>query len=364
MKVLFDHQIFSSQISGGISRYFYELQKALPSQGVETELGFPWTISQYLLRDDQAAPHALWGDQVWKGKAHVVRILNQMQVCHRLRGSDFDLFHPTYYDPYFIKNLKRPFILTVHDMIHELFGRGLSDVRAVRRNKKTLCHKAAAIITVSEKTREDLISHLAIPEEKIHVVHHGNNLSPARVSPHELKIPERYILFVGQRHSYKNWEMFMRSFWQVSKNHPELYVILVGAQLNAHESEFVRNLGCADRVIVRSFVRDEELAYLYQKADFFVFPSLYEGFGFPLIEAMSWGCPVLAAQASCFPEIAKDAALYFDPMSLEDLVQKMERLLNEPGLLTSLRAAGFVQASCFTWEKCARETAEIYRSVS
>jgi glycosyltransferase involved in cell wall biosynthesis len=275
-----------------------------------------------------------------------------------LAAGSFDVFHPTYYDPYFLEYLgDKPFVLTIHDMIHEKFPELFDLGDATAAKKKRLAEKAAGIIAVSENTKRDIVELYGMDPGRVSVVYHGSQL--ARGGKVGAGLPERYILFTGTRASYKNFYFFVASIARVLLEEPDLYLVCSGSSFSANELEFFAHLGIGERVIRRAVAEGELYAY-YAGALFFAFPSYYEGFGIPILEAFEAGCPALLAKASCFPEIAGDAALYFDPKDSGALADGARELIRSQALRAELSRKGRERFGQFSWDETYRKTAECY----
>ncbi|MEG2946426.1 MAG: glycosyltransferase family 1 protein, partial [Bacteroidales bacterium] len=220
--------------------------------------------------------------------------------------------------------------------------------------------RADRIIAISENTKKDIIEVLHIDPAKIDVVYHG--VRPLTQEYHGLHLPERYVLYVGDRNSYKNFNQLLDAFAVLAQKEKDLCLICTGKVFKKHEVSRIAALGLSNRVR-QIRVNDLELKQLYQQASLFVFPSLYEGFGLPILEAFSYDCPVLVSNRSCFPEIAKDAALYFDPSSTDSLIDSASQILNDEALRGELCRKGSERVKSFTWEKTAQETQKVYERV-
>lgn len=376
VKIIYDHQIFSLQKYGGISRCFVELHKHMPDSCKAT-IAVRETENVYARELEEVKPigydydhficnHHFLGKghlHLWYDKLRRVKYYpdyNKNFLLYLLQKSDFDVFHPTYFDDYFLSYLnEKPFVLTIHDMIPELYPQyfGKDDFQIVK--KKKLAPLASAIIAVSENTKKDIIRILNIPEEKIHVIYHGSSFPMERGNA---KYSFPYILFVGERGLYKNFVPFVRSMELVMKKYKDLHVVCTGRPFNQEEIAFLQENGVEDRFQHCMVKTDEELYSLYHHALGFVYPSEYEGFGIPILEAYQADCPVILNRASCFPEIAGDAALYFS--SEEELTAQIERLLSisiedRNALLVKQKK----RLSRYSWEKSARQMAEIYQSL-
>jgi len=373
VKVLFDHQVFSYQQTGGVSRYFAELFRGLLEFGCQVHAGFRQTVNQYLLNDQGKGIvptqfSDFLGGRQFKGKNKLLYFLNSMKSRRVLAKSDYDVFHPSYYDPYFLASLgNKPFVLTIHDMIHELFPDTVSDAASVQLRKRLLAEKAAAVIAVSEHTRQDIIRILGLPAEKVHVIYHGNSLAPEYVKADPsvvqgLALKGPYMLYVGGRSGYKNVSVVWESLFKLQAEFPGLHLVHVGGGGFSGEERATLDGLNIQHLVHHTGASDAQLAGLYLDAQALVYPSRYEGFGLPLLEAMAWGCPVIAAQASCLSEIGGDAAQYVDPENVSDWILAIRDLLN---MTTPQRSAvqekGLQRAQQFNWKDCVHKTIDVYR---
>lgn len=212
------------------------------------------------------------------------------------------------------------------------------------------------IIAVSEYTKNEIISFYGIDEAKIKVIYHG-----ASMMPMAQKEDKGYLLYVGERGGYKNWERFVRSVAPMI-NEEELKLICTGKEFTKKEKKLLFELGIENRVSAR-FVLDNEMRDVFAHASAFIYPSKCEGFGLPILEAWANGCPVVLAKASCFTEIARDAALYFN-LDDEDGLRRSIRLAIGEKRATIIQK-GYEELSRFSlaWAKCAQNTMNIYKYV-
>jgi glycosyltransferase involved in cell wall biosynthesis len=365
MKVLYDHQIFASQKYGGISRYFYELTKEL-NNTKDIEINISLLLSNnYYLSDKQYTKHyELLPTWNFKGKRRFFNLFNELHTVNKLKKQNFDIFHPTYYDPYFLKHLNnKPFVLTVYDMIHEKFSEMFSAKDKTTEQKKLLVEKATKIIAISQSTKKDLIEIFGINEAKIEVVYLGNSMVPKTDIKLGVDIPKRYLLFVGGRSAYKNFDRFINSISYILKKDPELFVLCAGGgKFNSRENQLFLDLGISNQVLQYN-LDDDSLAYLYKNALAFIFPSLYEGFGIPILESFACGCPLLCSDVSSLPEIAGNAACYFDPHSEDSIKNSVIKVLEDSSFREALIDKGFEQLKKFSWEQTVMETKKIYESI-
>lgn len=358
ISVLYDHQAFEMQRFGGISRYFYELMTHLDG---EMELAIKYYTNDYLRESHKNFPGLHLPERPYKWLKGPIKRQNRVNSIERLKKSKCKIFHPTYHLPYFLDHIgSKKYVLTVHDMNHELLPEAFSNTAPVVAMKKDTILRADRIIAISENTKKDIIEVLHIDPAKIDVVYHG--VRPLTQEYHGLHLPERYVLYVGDRNSYKNFNQLLDAFAVLAQKEKDLCLICTGKVFKKHEVSRIAALGLSNRVR-QIRVNDLELKQLYQQASLFVFPSLYEGFGLPILEAFSYDCPVLVSNRSCFPEIAKDAALYFDPSSTDSLIDSASQILNDEALRGELCRKGSERVKSFTWEKTAQETQKVYERV-
>lgn len=228
---------------------------------------------------------------------------------------------------------------------------------------------ARQVIAVSQVTRHDLIQLNRVPQDKIRVIYSGVDDLLRPISDQEklralrarLGIPEPYILHVGSVQPRKNLDRLIEAFGQVKDIIPDLSLVLAGRAgwRSARLMERITRPDIAERIIVTGYVPDLDLPALYSGAAVYAFPSLYEGFGFPALEAMACGTPVVCANSSSLPEIAGDAALTFAPTDTRALAEALARLLTDAALRDSLREKGFQRVQAFTWQAAARETLSV-----
>lgn len=362
MKILYDHQIFTMQNIGGISRYFCEIIKNLPSE-IDWELSGVFSNNLYANNYFRNNYTEFFPNNNFKGKFRIVDAINKLDSYRSICKTDYDVLHPTYYDPYFLKKNNKPFVVTFHDMIYEKLFNNRIENRKIIEYKKELAYRSSHIIAVSEYTKTDILDvYSDIDPDKISVVYHGNSLE-YRLQ-RNLKINKqqrRYILFVGARDSYKNFLFFVRSISNLLIKY-DLNLICTGKPFSNDEFKLFYELKIDSRVIQR-YVSDEFMSELYCNALFFVFPSLYEGFGIPILEAFASNCPVVLSAASCFPEIADDAAMYFDPRSQDSIYGTIKELILNENLRTDLIYKGNARLSLFNWREAALSTYSVYQRI-
>ncbi len=266
-------------------------------------------------------------------------------------------------------------VLTIHDLSVWLFPRthSLRNVVWARTLVPISTRRSRRIIADSNNTKLDIVRLMKVPSQKISVIHLG---APDECTPEPQPEDEEamahygiikpYVLFVGTLEPRKNLNSLIRSFDQVAKARPDVHLVLAGrrgwmAQAIFDELERRDLLG---RVHITGYVRERYLPALYRQASAFVYPSLYEGFGLPPLEAMSSGTPVIVSRSSSLPEVVGDAGLYVNPLDTDELARAMESILSEPELAAELRRKGLERAAQFSWKKAAEQTLEILRDAA
>ncbi|MDR3217902.1 MAG: glycosyltransferase family 4 protein [Dysgonamonadaceae bacterium] len=359
MKILFDNQIFSIQNFGGISRYFYELIRNL-AENIDYDLPIAFS-NNYYLRDKDISFYKTFSPHLkFTGRTTIIKFLNY-RLQKKYFYSDYDIFHPTYYDPYFLNFIeKKPFVFTIHDLTHEIFSLQTKKDDWAVRGKRILSEKADQIIAVSENTKKDIVNRLHIHPDRIKVIYHGCSLKP--VQEKKMTLPDRYILFVGERGGYKNFQNLANAFSLLLQSDKELKLIVTGKPFFRDEHYLLRSLKI-NKNTIHYTAGNEELAELYSSALAFVYPSIYEGFGIPILEAFTCGCPVILSNSSCFPEIAENAGEYFDSLNIDSMVDSIKKVIYNHTRQEELIRQGKERSAFFSWEKTANQTLQLYKSI-
>lgn len=365
MRILYDHQAFSGKQFGGVARYFYDLMVSLRKMGVETKLSAKFSNNAYLAEDDNFKIQSFDFFMGHMPTNMFFSHVNRANSAAKLLTKNYDVFHPTFYNPYFLNFIgKKPFVLTYHDLIKEKLEFDYLDTVG-KEKKQFLLDKASAVIAVSENTKNDLIECFDIKPEKISVVYHGsqfNTFIPLPVS-FAKPLPKDYLLYVGMRNDYKNFIPYLMAIAPILHKYPDLHFICGGGgDFDAHEKQVINDLKLNDKVIYQP-IDDNILHHLYANAIAFVYPSLYEGFGIPILEAYACNCPVLLSKTSCFPEVAQDAALYFEPTNMDSIQHELERLILSDSLRQTLIEKGKKRQEFFSLEKTAQQTLQVYQSI-
>ena len=351
---------------GGISTYARQLLFALVRMGERHE------FFAYGPRSGN------WPERGWEAKNRdQIKWIRTSKVLVRKHGrlDHLDIYHGTNFK---LQTCGRyGSVLTIHDLwldrnphySPKLFGQHLSFYRTRRR-----ASHASKIIAVSHFAAKEIQELYGIPAGKIRIIHHGVSAEffPEKDEEKLLTLRRRYhlplapyILFVGGAEPRKNHSAVFQSFAHCPHLSNTHKVIAVGSEHSrwGHLQETSRSLGISDSIFCIGRIPQEDLRLLYSHADVFVFPSLYEGFGFPSLEAMACGAPVVTSNTTALPEVAGDAAILIDPANDEELGQAIVHVLEDSAIAESLQAKGLQRVKQFTWEQTACQTLHVYREL-
>ncbi len=341
MKIIYDNIIFSLQRAGGISVYWSELLKR-----ISAEEGFQCT--------------EMPGDNIFRKQLNVsceresglpVKLLRYLP--YRRKADTGSVFHSSYYRTLRNRSVKN--IVTVYDFTYEHFRSGPAKL-IHSQQKRSAIQKADGIICISENTRNDMLRFFPESARKKQTVIYISAGSEFR--PLNTEKTGNQVVFVGDRAGYKNFETAVHTMLK----HPDLKLLAIGGKpLSVSEIGIIKDLG--NRFEHRTGISSEELNKFYNRAFCLLYPSSYEGFGIPVLEAMKAGCPVVALNASSIPEVAGDAALLADKADADAFSEKIEQLRN-PEIRETMIRKGLKQAEKFSWDRCYQETMDFYRTFS
>jgi len=359
MKILYDHQAFSLQMYGGVSRYFVELAKNVSSLNLMTEVYSPVYVNRYLLNDYNRNSSGFCVNSSSPTAIKLVYGVNELLKSIIVRDR-CDILHETYYAcSQRIKSKKK--VITVFDLIPEVlsskYGAPQLDpvkVRAIDRADHVIC--------ISRSTQNDLIRFYGVERKKTSVVYLGAFSSDATPN-NNIIYRDPYILYVGKRSGYKNFYALVEAYSRSSQlRNNACIVIFGGGELLDKEKKLLSHYGILDKVI---YIHGDDslLSAYYNNALMFVYPSLYEGFGLPPLEAMKLGVPVVCSNAGSIPEVVGDAGLYFAPTNYDQLRAVMEDVLNDSSLRNKMSFDGMKQSAKFSWFKTATETLTVYEQL-
>jgi glycosyltransferase involved in cell wall biosynthesis len=360
--VLYDPQMFDIQQYGGISRYFANLISGVKkTKGFKAKLPLVYAVNYYVRDFPQLLP-VIAGKKYLK-KPHKRIRWNLRYARFKIRNSKFDVFHASYYNPYFLEGLKKPLVVTVHDMIHENYPRLFENSDEVIEQKKLVIQSADLIIAISTYTRDQVIRYYPHLSEKIRVVYHG--IPDHRIDPAQEELPKKFILYVGDRFAvYKNFAPLIKAIAKKINSEHDIHLICAGGgPFNEDELALFEKYAIQPERVIQVNASDEQMAQLYQQALIFIYPSLEEGFGFPMLEAFKNGCAIACSNTSCLPEVGGNAASYFDPANQESMIKTISALIDDAHLRGALIQEGYQQLKKFTFDNCLARTLECYQSL-
>ena len=362
MRVLYDGCIYLMQAAGGVNRYFANLIARLPAD-----------VTPYMTTCETRNINYPTHPNL---KVYNYRRFRPAGVSYRLEklffdyvgaSRRYDLAHPTYYTLLTrraVAEYRCPVVITVWDMIHELFPAELDPNGTNIEAKRKAILAAQAVICISENTKRDLLERYPIPEERVSVTHLASEIDASMSHGPEPVPSEAFFLYVGLRYGYKNFGGLLSAFAKARSSGLAAALCVVGAPFSDEEQKQIASLGVIEAIEHYKLVSDAHLAKLYRSSLAFVYPSFYEGFGIPPLEAMACGTPVIASNRSSIPEVVGDAGLLFDPESSEDLADILIMIANDPSQRERLIARGSERVKAFSWDKTVAKTLEIYRAVS
>ncbi len=335
--------------------YFLYANKDLPEEFTNFGRNFRTVISR-----NRILPRILWVQFVLPGL---------------LKRDGIELLHaPCYVAP---ARMPCPLVITFHDMVSWLFPQKFRIKHRIVYSLfvPSFAKKADGLIAVSGCTKKDLIRLFRVPEEKVTVIYEGANELFKPVDDKTLlenirekySLPEKYILYVGMLEPRKNVPVLIRAFKQLKDLTGVEHKLVIAGKKGWMFNEIfntVQLLKLEDEVIFTGYIADKELPLVYGASKLFVYPSTYEGFGLPPLEAMACGVPVIASDVSSIPEITGDAAELVNPGNADELSRAMSKIISDKSLQESMKKKGLERAGMFSWEKTASQTLEVYKKTA
>jgi len=366
VRVVIDGIVGSYQKIGGISRLFQEILPRMIEQDASLEIVLlvtSGTWRQMRQREPRIRgfPQLPWQARHIRGWPFIARrLVNPLLQCAALTADT--IWHSTYFSLPPKRDVRT--VVTVYDMIPEL--NLLQTTVDFRQQKRQAILHADRILCISENTRRDVIRLYGVAPAKVLTVWPAynrdvfNTATVGAVTPPPVDRP--YLLYVGQRQGYKNFDLLLQAYahWQ---QRVEVSLVVVGYEWTVAEQQRLSRLGLANHVVMLENVSDTLLRDLYRQALAFVYPSLYEGFGLPLLEAMACGCPVIASRIPTTQEIAGDCPVYFSPESEEELRSALDTVLSREAVSAKI-AAGLTRTQRYSWDRTAAQTLATYRELA
>lgn len=366
-----------------VPRFGYD-SNGLPNRVGSSEVCFQWLTelnkidkkNEYVIylpvepTSDMPGEREGWRYKViWDTKLWTILGLNRKLLFEKLDV----FFSPTHYCPLFVPC---PQVISILDLSYkhfpELFKK--KDLFKLNLWGGYSVKRAVKVITISNSSKSDIIREYRVPEAKVEVIHLGvKNMQTAKMSKKEIlekySIKEPFILFVGTLQPRKNIVRLIEAYSKLktsakggsASGGKNIKLVIIGRRGWQYEEilNSPSKFGVPDSVYFLENVTDEDLPVFYESAEIFVLPSLYEGFGLPILEAMKYGCPVLTSNVSSLPEAGGDAAVYFDPLDVQDITEKIEKVLSDEELRAKMKKEGLEQVKKFSWEKSAKQALEV-----
>ncbi len=376
MKIAYDPQIFCAQGYGGISRYFCEIASRIAKEpGIQVSIAAPMHINAYLEQMPRGIASGFRAPGIERFQSvhgrnypHLaLRCLGLLMGDAMLRAKRPDIVHETYFFPYRLGPRRAPRVLTIYDMIHEKFASDFPRTDKTAEHKASAAKRADHVICISESTRRDAIEILGLPPEKTSVIYLGfdlMNVDATSVDNEPFPISEPFLLYVGNRGGYKNFLCLLEAYGTSTELRSELRLVCFGGgAFLTDELETMVKLGLDRDQVIQLGGGDELLSRLYKRASAFVYPSLYEGFGIPPLEAMSNDCPVICGKTSSIPEVVGDAGEYFNSSDVDSMRTAIEGIVRSESRSKELIEKGHLRLKSFSWDRCATETLEVYKKL-
>ena len=361
MKISYDYKIFWNQEYGGISRYFVNLFHQLEANSHLFKVFAPYYRNKYL---NEFSSKNIEGNYI-KNRvpftSNLLKIYSE-KVCHyKIDKWKPDLTHYTY----FYNNLKkkRSTVITIYDLIHEQIAKGQNKIITPKKN---MIEISDHIICISENTKKDLQKFYNIDEKKISVIYLGANhiLSNQTMNFKNFTKRQPYLLYVGSRAKYKNFIFFIESFSKSKKLMKNFEIVLFGGgSITGLEKKKLRDLNINENKIKYIGGGDDILNNLYKNAEAFIFPSLHEGFGMPIIESITNNCPVICSDIKIFKEVGGNLVNFFNPRESESLINCIENVVFANKINLNLIENNKKILEKYNWEKCYKKTLEVYKSI-
>jgi glycosyltransferase involved in cell wall biosynthesis len=377
MRIGFEGKVLTAQ-AGGTGRYAINLLRALLAAPSAAASDFEFVI----FTGPQTTPELLRGfagryrEQFLAAKSSLIRALALIPAA--LRRERIDVFHGLDHVAIPLVGKHGRYVASIHDVIPLKFPHLFTAKHRfmVRAGLARIAKQADLVIVPSQATRDDILAYTPLCKDRVCVIPAGcepqfaPEVDPERLAQVRSRyaLPAHYILALGTLEPRKNLPALLQAFAELRQRRdvdPQLQLVLAGAR-GWKEGEIFRTfkrLGLEQTVIFPGFIAEHDLPDVYRGATCFAFPSLYEGFGFPVLEAMACGVPVLASNTSSMPEVAGDAALFVDPSDIAAMAEALYRLLYDAALRTELRRQGLIRSRLFTWDSTAQKVLDLYHSL-
>lgn len=290
----------------------------------------------------------------------IYSIREQLFFPQILRKHSLELLHVPHYNVPL--GYKGNMVVTIHDLIHLRYPPSRAAYIYARLMFESVCKRAKIIIAVSNNTKKDIVKLLGVDERKIRVIYEGlgNKFDQSHTNMEQSNSDSGYILYIGNIKPTKNIFTLVKAFLIAKQNFPEMRLVIAGKNFMSKETKQYQN--CPEIQFLGE-VPHQEIEKLYKNAKIFIFPSFYEGFGLPPLEAMAYGIPVICSNSSSLPEVVGDAAMLFDPQNVNELSGLIVALWKDKEKRKTLSMKGIEQVKKFSWKNCAEQTARVYSEI-
>jgi len=374
MKIGIDARLLNQDERTGVERYWAELFSAISNIDKENE----YFLYYNYLKDKKLNYQFCTGWKYypkpiflpWFGSYNAMYNIWPKVLKSRIEKDKVDIFHGI---EFYFPDTKRKSVVTIHDLFAFIYVDAYSAKK--REMLKSSVNLSDVIIAISDATKADIMKHLRVDEKKIKVVHLAASSKFTPINDRELikiflkmkKLPEKFILYTGTVAPRKNIKTIIDSLSILKKKTNLIHKLLICGfkEINYFSAlkEHINRLNLNNDVIFLNYVTDNDLVYLYNAAEIFVFPSFYEGFGLPVLEAMACGSPVVSSSVSSLPEVIGDAGILVNPASPDELADSINKILINKELRESLHQKSLARASLFSWDKTAKGTIEVYKEL-
>jgi glycosyltransferase involved in cell wall biosynthesis len=367
VKILYDYQIFSMNEYGGVSRYFHEISSRIANcDDFDVEIVCPLYIDKFF-EEHTSSRRLVKGVKVNRfPKTNALgKLVNENLSNLLFFMSGANIVHETYYATKSVGNRNTAKVITVYDMIHEKFFSATQAEKKFIRTKAEAIRRADHVICISENTKRDLIEKLGTDEKKISTIYlaHTPSSSADENIVHLPLVNNPYLLYVGKRGEYKNFMQLLKAYSNSQKIKKDFQLVCFGGgKFSNLEISEISRFKLQEKVIQISG-NDDMLANLYRWATAFIYPSLYEGFGIPLLEAMYYDCPVICSNVSSIPEVVGNAGEFFNPSSTDSIIHSIEKIIYSKEACDKLKVLGRERIKQFSWDLCAKQTKLVYQSL-
>lgn len=364
VRLLVDHQAFSLQNYGGITAYYEWLLPRLKKYGIYYNLSL-FISSNYQISKIKNHLFLNISDSVVRQYIkYIYFLLNSIYTFLQMKFTDYDIFHATYHEPYFLRFLNdKKLVVTIYDCANEEIGSMEKWTKRIMENRKKLINRADCVIAISNEVKKDIIKYYNVDADKIKVIYLFSPLGSKKlVGTKKLSESDRFVLYIGTRGFNKNFELFVKAYQKFNTMYPDIKLVcLGGGKFTDKELTLFEKLNVNQKISWKYIVTDEDAVEYLQTASMFVYPSLNEGFGVPIVNAFVCGCPVVASDIPVFNEIAKNAFIPFNPKSVNSMFHAMDSVISDKIDTNRYVNNGYKCSKKYSLDRTVYETTKLYK---